>query len=482
MTVSFAMVPEVVAFAFVAGVNPLVGLYAAFASGLVTALWGGRPGMISGGAGSLAVVSAALVAAHGVEYLFAAVLLMGLLQLLVGALRAGRFIEMVPHPVLLGFVNGLAIVIFLAQLRQIPWGRPELGAVVGIVALTIAVIVLLPRLTRALPSALAAIGVSTAAAHLLHLPIRQVRDLAAIHGGFPSLHLPAVPLTLETLQIVAPYALLLAGVGLTESLLTQQLVDEVTQTPSSSDRECIGQGLGNLATGALGGMGGCAMIGQTMINLESGGRGRLSGVVEALSILACLVFASPLIGGVPIAALTGVMLVVVARTFAWSSLRQLGKIPRIDAFVLVMVSAVTVWRDLATGVLAGVVVSALAFAWQCGTRIGVRREEEAPGQVVYEVYGTLFFGSTRRFLGQFHPDIDPESATIDFSHAYLYGHSARAAVEALVRRYALQGKSLRLRHLSPECQALLARPAGAAEIDEGSRHVATERLRPHPPG
>jgi sulfate permease, SulP family len=474
LTTSFAMVPETVAFAFVAGVNPLVGLYASFTSGLVAALWGGRPGMISGGAGSLAVVSVALVASHGVEYLFAAVFLMGLIQALIGVLRWGKFIELVPHPVMLGFVNGLAIVILLAQLKQLPWGQPNLVATLALAAVTVLIVAFLPKLTRVVPAPLAAIGVVTVLAKLLPLGVTLVGDKAQIAGGFPLFHLPAVPLTLETLQIVLPYGILLAGVGLTESLLTQQLVDEVTDTDSSPDRECVGQGLGNIATGLFGGMGGCAMIGQTVINLESGGRSKLSGAVEALSILAFIVVASKVIGAVPLAALVGVMLVVVFRTFAWTSLKDLFRIPRTDAFVLVLVTAITVWKDLATAVFVGVLVSALAFAWQSAAKLTIVREDTADGISLYVVFGTIFFGSARRFARAFTPESDLERVRIDFSHANLLGHSAHEAVEALARRYTLQEKKLTLAHLSPECIHLLTRAGSKADCESEPRHRATE--------
>ena len=469
LTTSFAMVPETVAFAFVAGVNPLMGLYTSFTSGLATALWGGRPGMISGGAGSLAVVSAALVASHGVEYLLAAVALMGVIQAIVGAMRWGRFIDLVPHPVMLGFVNGLAIVIFLSQLRQIPFasGGSPLWIMLGLVALTVAITALLPRVTKALPSALVAIAVTTTIAILLHLTTKRVGDLAAIKAGFPLLHFPNVPLTWETAQIVVPFAFLLAGVGLTESLLTQQVVDEITETPSSRNRECIGQGIGNIVTGLFGGMGGCAMIGQTVINLESGGRGQLSGIVEALSVLAFVVVASHLIGMIPMAALVGVMFVVVYKTFAWSSLRILNKIPRTDAVVLILVSAITVWRDLATAVLAGVIVSALAFAWENALRLRAVRSValvENGDTAIYELHGPLFFGAIQRFHALFTPKDDPANVVIDFAHSRLYGHSALEALDALTKRYAALGKRLALRGLNAESLALIEKAGGIVTV------------------
>jgi len=464
LTVSFAMVPEVVAFAFVAGVNPLVGLYAAFTAGLITALVGGRPGMITGGAGSLAVVSTALVAAHGVEYLFAAVALMGIIQALIGVFKWGRFIRLVPHPVMLGFVNGLAIVIFLAQLRHFHGlSGLALATMAGLTALTLAITALLPRLTKALPSSLAAIILVTILSHATHLDAKTVSDLASVHGAFPHWHLPVVPFNMETLQIIFPYALVLAGVGLTESLLTQTLIDEMTDTKSSHNRECVGQGLGNIVTGFFGGMGGCAMIAQSILNIESGGRNRLSGVVEALCILAFIVVASGLIGLVPMAALVGVMFLVVYKTFAWSSLRILHQIPRGDAFVLVLVSVVTVVTNLATAVLIGVIVSALKFAWETGTRLHVRRFEEA-NHVVYELHGPVFFGSARTFGELFDPASDPKEIVADFRFSRLHDHSALEAVQALTTRYRAAGKTLSLRHLSPDCRQVLQKAGAMVDV------------------
>ena len=355
LTVALALVPEAVAFAFVAGVDPLVGLYAAFMVGLITAVIGGRPGMISGATGALAVVMVALVADHGVEYLFITVVLMGILQVLAGVFRLGKFIRMVPHPVMLGFVNGLAIVIFLAQLSQfkfmdnngsLQWLEgTQLYLLLGLIALTMAIIHFLPKFTRAVPSSLAAILVVTILAVSLDLDTRSVGDIASIAGGLPSFHLPQVPYTLETLIIILPYAIILAAIGLIESLLTLTLVDEITGTRGRGNKECVGQGVANTVTGLFGGMGGCAMIGQSMINVNSGGRGRLSGISAALFLLAFILVASPLIEMIPVAALIGVMFIVVVGTFEWSSFRILRKIPKSDAFVLILVSGVTVISD-----------------------------------------------------------------------------------------------------------------------------------------
>jgi SulP family sulfate permease len=495
LTTSFAMVPEVVAFAFVAHVNPLVGLYAAFTVGLLTSLFGGRPGMISGAAGSLAVVSTALVVAHGMEYLFAAVLVMGALQVLAGVLKWGKFIQMVPHPVMLGFVNGLAIVIFLAQLphfipesARVPgaphWATsPAFWLMAALVGVTMLITYILPRFTKAIPSSLAAIIVVSVAVQILHLQTQTVGDLAAIKGGLPLLHIPQVPLSLETLRIVFPYAAVLAAVGLTESLLTLTLIDDLTQTEGNGDRECLGQGIANVVTGMMGGMGGCAMIGQSMINVSSGGRRRLSGVVEAFCILGFIVFASRLIESVPMAALIGVMFVVVIETFAWSSLRILNKIPRSDAIVLVLVSVVTVFTNLALAVLVGVVLSALMFAWEYAATLSARRTIDARGHAIYELHGPLFFASVKSFSSLFDPAKDPEHTEIDFRFTRLHDHSALEAIKAVSERYQKAGKSLRLSHLSPECQVLLHTAKDWVDVavsDEAHQHNTTQRLAEQP--
>ena len=489
LTVALALVPEAVAFAFVAGVEPLVGLYAAFMVGLLAASFGGRPGMISGATGSMAVVMVALVAEHGVEYLFAAVVLTGLLQIAAGLLRLGKYIRMVPHPVMLGFVNGLAIVIFLAQLQhfQVPtvegdraWmSGPALWILLGLTALTMAVIHFLPKLTSAFPASLAAIIAVSLLVVGLTVDTPTVGDLASIEGGLPQFHVPAVPFTLETLWIVLPYAVVLAAIGLIESLLTLSLIDEVTQTRGRGNKECIGQGIANTATGLFGGMGGCAMIGQSMINVNSGGRQRLSGISAALFLLAFILFASPLIEAIPMAALLGVMFMVVLGTFEWSSLRIICKIPRTDAFVLILVSAVTVATDLAIAVVVGVIVSALAFAWEHARHIHVRSHDEPGGARVYALHGPLFFGSAKNFLELFDPARDPDDVILEFQHSRVADHSAIEAIDTLAERYLQAGKTLHLRHLSPECRQLLKKAGNLVEVnvlEDPSYRVADDAL------
>ena len=487
LTVALALVPEAVAFAFVAGVQPLVGLYAAFMVGLITACLGGRPGMISGATGALAVVMVALVADHGVEYLFAAVVLMGVLQVSAGALKLGKFIRMVPYPVMLGFVNGLAIVIFLAQLGQFGVaGEPgwlndtfmqgsildvswiegsQLHILLGLVALTMVIIHFLPRFTRALPSSLVAILVVSGLVFGLDLETRVVGDVASIKGGLPNFHIPSVPFSLDTLIIIFPYSVILASIGLIESLLTLRLADEITETRGRGNKECVAQGIANTATGLFGGMGGCAMIGQSMINVNSGGRGRLSGITAALCLLLFILVGSSLIERIPLAALIGVMFIVVIGTFEWSSFRVIRKVPRSDALVLLLVSAVTVATDLAVAVVVGVIVSALVFAWEHAKHILVEAREDHKGSTVYAVTGPLFFGSVTSFLERFDPSEDNDDVVIDFARSRVADHSGLEAIDTLAERYLSVGKTLHLVHLSEECRRLLRKAGSLVEVN-----------------
>ena len=468
-TVSLALVPEAVAFAFVAGLAPLAGLYAAFIVGLVTALMGGRPGMISGATGALAVVMVSLVASHGAQYLFATVVLMGLLQLLAGALRWGKFIRMVPHPVMLGFVNGLAIVIGLAQLEQFKttngagvtsWlAGAQLYITLALVVATMVIIWLTPKLTKRIPAPLMAIGVVTALVLFFDINVPRVGDLASLAGGFPSFVLPDVPLSLETLQIILPYAIILAAIGLIESLLTLNLVGDMTEQRGGASQECLAQGTSNLVTGFFAGMGGCAMIGQSMINIKSGGRTRLAGISAALFLLSYIVFAASYIELIPIAALTGVMFMVVIGTFAWTSLKTLRRVPRADALVTVAVTIVTVWQDLAMAVIVGVIMSALVYAWNAAKRINasVRPSVREAGALVYEINGPLFFGSITAFTQLFKIDEDPDVVIIDFANSRVVDQSALQAIEDIAAKYHAADKLVKLRHLSRDCHALLSK-------------------------
>ena len=484
LTVALALVPEAVAFAFVAGVAPLVGLYAAFIVGLVTAVFGGRPGMISGATGALAVVMVALVADHGPEYLFATVILMGVLQLLAGVFQLGKFIRLVPHPVMLGFVNGLAIVIGLAQLGQfqvpgtahpdghsfLPNGEwlaaPDMALMLALVGLTMLIIWGLPKLTKAVPAPLAAIGIVAAIVIGMGLQVPTVGDMSSIAGGLPSFHLPfgdgtglygtpLAPFNLETLQIIFPYALILAAIGLIESLLTLNLVGEIKGERGGASQECLAQGGANLITGFFGGMGGCAMIGQSMINVKSGGRTRLSGISAALFLLTFILFGASLIEQIPLAALVGVMFMVVIGTFAWNSLMILRRIPLTDALVMILVTAVTVMHDLAIAVVVGVIVSALAYAWNNASRIRADIDIDEDETKIYKIEGPLFFGSTDGFSELFDPANDPQKVVVDFLHSRVVDQSALQAIEDLAAKYVEAGKDLRLRYLSKDCHTLL---------------------------
>ncbi len=489
LTVALALVPEAVAFAIIAGVEPLVGLYAAFMVGLLAAVFGGRPGMISGATGAMAIVMVALVADHGVEFLFATVVLTGLLQMAAGVLRLGKYIRIVPHPVMLGFVNGLAIVIFLAQLEQFQVEGPDGGHAwmtgtpmllfLGLIAATMMIIHFLPKITKVVPSSLAAIVVVSLVVIGFNLDTKTVGDIASIEGGFPTFHYPQVAWTLENLMIILPYAITLAGVGLIESLLTMTLIDEMTDTRGRGNKECIGQGIANSVCGLFGGMGGCAMIGQSMININSGGRKRLSGIAAALFLLAFILFASEYIEMIPMAVLVGVMFMVVIGTFEWSSFRIMNKIPMKDAFVLILVSAVTVYHDLAMAVVVGVIVSVLIFAWEHAKHIHVVKRDEPDGTRVYELNGPLFFGCINEFKQFFDPANDPDNVVIEFRNSRVVDHSAIEAIDNLAVKYRKAGKTLHLRHLSEDCRLLLRKAGDMVVVnvlEDPDYHVADDEL------
>jgi SulP family sulfate permease len=474
-TVALALVPEAIAFALVAHVNPLVGLYAAFIMCLITASFGGRPGMISGATGSTAVVMVALVAQHGVQYLFAAVVLMGVLQIAFALLRLGKFIRMVPHPVMLGFVNGLAILVFRAQFGHFKirnangtqhWmSISQLLVMGGLIVATMLIIYLFPKLTRAFPSSLAAILVIATLVIVCGIHTKTVGDMSSIHGAFPRFQVPAVPWSLNTLWIVLPYSVVLAGVGLIETLLTLNLVDDITETRGRPNRECLAQGAANVVSGFFGAMGGCAMIGQTMINVGSGARKRLSGITAALFLLSFILFCSSLIERIPIAALVGVMFVVCEKTFEWGTFKVFGKIPKHDALVIVAVTVATVFTNLATAVILGILIAALVFAWQHAKQLSVHTHIDEKGAKVYELAGTLFFASVANFQDLFDPRNDPAEVIVEFKRARVMDHSAIEAIDRLAQKYQNFGKGLRLRHLSPDCYELLERARSMVEVN-----------------
>ena len=540
ITVSLALVPEAIAFAFVAGVSPLIGLYSAFFIGLITALFGGRPGMISGATGAMAVVVVSLVSMHGIEYLFPTVILCGLLQIAIGLGRLGKLIRMVPHPVMLGFVNGLAIVIGLAQVNSfqtIKDGKlgfvqgTQLWLMLGLVGLTMAIIWLLPKLTRAVPASLVAILSVTLIAFVINSKIStemnfvatvgdmlKTNSIAATHnsskditspqgkvtppqqpaqtkvtnqaagahgisGGLPQLFFleySMVPLNWNTLSIIFPFAIVLCGVGLIESLMTLTLVDEITETRGKGNRECIGQGTANIVCGLFGGMGGCAMIGQSLINVNSGGRGRFSGITAAICLLLFVLFLSPLIEQIPMAALVGVMFMVVIGTFEWASLKMFHRMPASDMMVMVLVAGYTVFmHDLATAVILGVIVSALVFAWQHATHMGADIKFNEFGSKIYQFHGPLFFASVSSFKEMLNPVTDPDDVVLDFYYSRVYDQSGLEAIHSMAGKYEALGKRLHLTHLSPECRSLLAKAGDLVEInisEDPQYHVATDRL------
>src|SRR5690606_30020381 len=427
LTVAMTMIPESLSFAILAGFPPLVGLYGAFIMGLVTAVFGGRPGLISGGAGATVVVLIALMKSHGLEYIFAAVALAGVFQIIVGLFKLGKFIRLVPQPVMYGFVNGLAVIIFIAQLEQFKTTSGDASAwlsgtplliMAGLVALTIAITIFLPRFTKALPSSLAAIIVVFLLVLFFQIDTKTVKDIADVSGGFPPFHIPDIPFTLETLTIILPYAAIMAGVGLTEGLLTLNLVDEITATRGNGNRECVAQGGANILNGFFFGMGGCPMIAQTLVNLSAGARARLSGIVASLTILVIILVGAPVIGLLPMAALTGVMIMVAIGTFEWASLRIFKRMPKSDIFVMVVVTAITVvLHNLALAVLIGVIISALVFAWDNAKRIRARKHTDENGVKHYDIYGPLFFGSIAAFTEKFDPQNDPQEVIINFAES-----------------------------------------------------------------
>lgn len=475
LTVAMTMIPESLSFAILAGFPPLMGLYASFIAGLVTAIFGGRPGMISGGAGATVIVLIALMKSDGLEYVFAAVALAGVFQILIGVFKLGKFIRLVPHPVMFGFVNGLAIIIFMSQIEQfktvlngdIVWlsGSP-LYIMLGLVALTIAIVVLLPKVTKAVPSSLVAIIVIFILVYFLGIDTKTVRDIASVSGGFPPFHIPNIPINWETLKLIAPYSMIMAAVGLTEGLLTLNLVDEITETKGNGNRECIAQGGSNILNGFFFGMGGCPMIAQTLVNLSAGSRARLSGIIAALTILVIILFGAPIIEQLPMAALVGVMVMVAIGTFEWVSLKIFNKVPKKDIFLVIIVAVITVLlHNLALAVLVGVIISALFFAWESAKRIRARKYVDDDGIKHYEIFGPLFFASTAVFIEKFDIQNDPNEVIIDFKESRVSDMSAIEALNVITNRYHKVGKKVHLRHLSEDCIRLLKNAEAIIDVN-----------------
>ena len=498
MAVALALVPEAVSFAFVAGIGPIVGLYGAFMVGLVTALLGGRPGMISGATGAMAVVMVALIREGnvfgdglGLQYLFATLILTGLIQVAAGGLRLGKFVRMIPSSVMMGFVNGLAIVIFISQLGMFKRGHEWLAGgsllkMLGLTLLTMGLMFVLPRITKKLPAALTAIAVVSALVIFGGIETESVASFIAgrgghgISAGLPHFAMPLIPFNWATLVFIFPYAAILAAVGLIESLMTLNLIDEVTSTRGNANRECVALGAANFVNGFFGGMGGCAMIGQSMINIQSGGRGRLSGIVAALSLLGFILFGSSYIELIPMAALVGVMFMVVIGTFAWNTFKILNKVPLADVIVIAIVTGLTVVFDLAVAVLSGVVVSALVFAWENALRIRSRKRIDEHGVKHYEIFGPLFFGSTTLFLSKFDVASDPDEVIVDFEESRIADQSAIEAINKLAEKYQKAGKTLHLRHLSADCTRLIRRAEKICDInvlEDPDYYVAIDNYR-----
>lgn len=490
LTVALALIPEAVAFAMIANLSPLTGLYAAFVMGLVTAIFGGRPGMISGATGAVAVVIVALAVSHGPEYVFATVVLAGLIQVLAGVFKLGKLIRLVPHSVIFGFVNGLAIIIFTSQLDQfktvneageLVWMTGEsLYILLALVLTTMLIIWGLPKLTRAFPSSLAAILVIFGVVAFLGIDTKTVGDIASINGGFPPFHIPMVPFTWETFALILPYAVIMAGVGLIESLLTLNILDEITETRGRGNKECVAQGTANVLSGFFSGMGGCAMLGQSLINVSSGARARLSGIVAAVMLLIFIMFAADVIELLPMAALTGVMIMVAIGTFEWASLKTFRRMPKSDVLVMVLVTLVTIFlHNLALAVLVGVIISALVFAWDNAKRIRARKYVDDKGVKHYEIFGPLFFGSVAAFNEKFDVLNDPEEVVIDFSESRVVDMSGIEALNKLTERYMKQGKKLHLRHLSQDCRNLLQNADEIIEVnilEDPTWKVATDKI------
>ncbi|MDQ1805970.1 SulP family inorganic anion transporter [Chryseobacterium sp. CKR4-1] len=486
-TVAMTMIPESLSFAILAGLSPLTGLYAAFLMGLITAVFGGRPGMVSGGAGATVVVLIALAKSHGVEYLFATVALAGVFQILVGVFKLGKFVRLIPQPVMYGFLNGLAVIIFMAQVEQfkfvdgngaVHWLQgSSLYIMAGLTAFTIAIVYFFPKLTKVVPASLVAIIIVFGLVLGLNIHTKTVADIAHISGSFPPFHIPAVPFSLETLKIIFPYALIMAGVGLIESLLTLSMVDEITNSKGNANRESVAQGLANITNGFFAGMGGCAMVAQTLVNLNAGSRARLSGIIASITILIIILVGAPFIEKIPMAALVGVMMMVAISTFQWVSIRIVNKMPKSDIFVGVIVAMITiVLHNLALAVLVGVIIASLVFAWDNAKRIRARKYVDEDGVKYYEISGPLFFGSVTAFAEKFDPAADPDKVVVDFKESRIVDMSAIDALDKLSRRYHELNKTLHLRHLSEDCRKILK--TAEAVIDVSIEDDPTYKVMP----
>ncbi len=446
--VAVALVPEAIAFALVAGFSPLVGLYTAFILGLITALIGGKAGMISGATGAMVVVMVSLAQSHGLEYVLLATVLTGVIQIAIGLAKLGKFIRFVPQPAIFGFVNGLAVVIAMSQFQFFAGANIIMYALVIITMLTM---FFLPKYTKAVPAGLVAIVVLTLVTYFGEIDTKTVASLGNISGSLPSFSLPDVPFTFETFKVILPYSVILALVGLIESLLTLSVLDEMGGKPGSANKECIAQGIGNTTCGFFGGMAGCAMIGQSIINFTSGGLTRLSSTVAAILLIIFVVSLSDIINVIPIAVLVGIMFIVSLNTFEWASISRLKSMHKPDVFILVTVTVITIFADLAIAVISGVIISALVFAYQ-HAKISKKTRVENDGTKIYELEGPLFFGSAVQFRNEiFEIENDPKNVVIDFTNTRVMDSSGVEAIDKLTKKYIEAGKSLKLRHLSDDC-------------------------------
>lgn len=475
LTVAMTMIPESLSFAILAGLSPLIGLYGAFIMGIVTAIFGGRPAMVSGGAGATVITLIALNATYGEQYIFAAVALAGVFQIVVGVFKLGRFVRLIPQPVMYGFLNGLAVVIFMSQIEQFKsttngitsWlsGTP-FYTMAGLTLITVLVVYFFPKLTKIIPASLVAILVTFLLVIGFNIDTKTVGDIASIKGELPSFHIPSVPFTLETLKIILPYSIIMGSVGLIETLLTLTLVDEVTETKGSSNKECLAQGAANITNGFFGGMGGCAMIAQTFVNLDAGSRSRLGPAIGAITILIIILIGAPVIEKIPMAALVGVMMMVAISTFKWGFFKLITKMPKSDVFVSILVAIITiVLHNLALAVFVGVIVSALVFAWDNAKRIRARKSIDENGRKIYEIYGPLFFGSTSTFLEKFEINSDPKEIVIDLKESRIVDMSAIEALNIITSKYAQQDKIVILRHLSKDSIRLLENAKSVIEVN-----------------
>lgn len=475
-TVAMTMIPESLSFAILAGLSPLTGLYAAFMMGLVTAVLGGRPGMVSGGAGATIVVLIALIKTHGVEYLFATVVLAGIFQLLVGVFKLGKFVRLIPQPVMYGFLNGLAVIIFMAQVEQfkiigangvVSWLQgSSLYIMSGLTAFTIAIVYFFPKITKVVPASLVAILIVFGIVFGFGINTKTVADIASISGSLPDFHIPQIPFSLETLKIIFPYAMIMAGVGLIESLLTLSMVDEITNSKGNANKESVAQGLANITNGFFGGMGGCAMVAQTLVNLNAGSRARLSGIIASITILIIILVGAPFIEKIPMAALVGVMMMVAISTFQWVSIRIVNKMPKSDIFVGMTVALITIiLHNLALAVLVGVIISALVFAWDNAKRIRAKQYTDENGIKYYEISGPLFFGSVTTFIDQFDPVNDPEQVIVNFKESRIVDMSAIDALDKLSKKYSQLNKKLHLKYLSEDCIKMLKNAEAVIEVN-----------------